>query len=205
VQDVAPTDDDLAVFARSVRALVPLSDGALGPAQRAIRVRELQRGEAWLSAGQPAHEVAVVTRGWLREFYLLADGTERTKAFVFEGEGTGSLADLMRAGGSSAFIVAEADARLSCISYALYRELCAADPEWARFHLALLERLFLRKARREFELLGLDAEGRYRALLAGRPQIEQRVAAKHLASYLGITPVHLSRLRRRRAMRAREP
>ena len=58
--------------------------------------------------------------------------------------------------------------------------------------------MLLDKAEREYELLGLDAAARY-ALFAERfPGLEARVAARHVASYLGITGVHLSRLRRRR-------
>lgn len=180
-----------------------MSAAAIELACRQLTIRELERGEAFLRAGERAHQVAVVVRGWLREFYLLANGSERTKAFVFENESTGSLADLLRNDVSSAFIMAEADARLLCWPYLEYRKLCECSPEWTRFHVALIERLFLRKAHREYELLSLDAEARYRALLAQSPAIEQRVPAKHLASYLGITPVHLSRLRRLRARKSR--
>jgi CRP-like cAMP-binding protein len=45
----------------------------------------------------------------------------------------------------------------------------------------------------------LDAEQRYAAFLARYPHLETTVAASHIASYLAITPVHLSRLRARRA------
>ncbi len=188
---------------RSLRAVVPLSENELAGLTALVRVRRLARNEPFLRAGEHAHEIAVVVHGYLREFYLREDGSERTKAFVFAGQGTGSLADLLRGGSSSAWVVAETDTRLLCLDYAAYRALCAGVEQWGRFHLAVVEQLFLRKARREYELLALDAEARYRALLEQAPEIEQHVAAKHLASYLGITPVHLSRLRRRRACRGR--
>jgi CRP-like cAMP-binding protein len=63
------------------------------------------------------------------------------------------------------------------------------------------ERLYLLKSEREYELLALDAEQRYRAFQARYPGLEARVTQRHVASYLGITPEHLSRLR----ARARRP
>ena len=77
------------------------------------------------------------------------------------------------------------------------RELVDAYPAWKAYSIRLLELLFLRKAEREYELLGLRADARYRVFLEKYPDLSARVKARHIASYLGITPVHLSRLRRR--------
>jgi CRP-like cAMP-binding protein len=63
--------------------------------------------------------------------------------------------------------------------------------------------MFCAKAEREYELLGMDAEERYATFARRYPGLEARVAARHVASYLGITPVHLSRLRRLRRARTR--
>ncbi|HEX5656608.1 MAG TPA: Crp/Fnr family transcriptional regulator [Polyangiales bacterium] len=191
-------------MARGLRAFAPTADDMLASARSLLRVRRLARGELFLKAGEHASELSLVVQGWLREFYLLPDGSERTKAFAFEGNGSGSYPDLMSGHASSCCIVAEADARIVCLRYDAYRTLCAQQREWALLHVAVMESLFLRKARREYELLALDAAGRYRALLAEAPGIEQRVSGKHLASYLGITAVHLSRLRRQRARAPRD-
>ena len=189
---------DLQAFAAASRAISPISDVALVAAERALTVTLLPRGGAFLRAGEHASLIGTVVSGFLRELYVLANGTERTKAFVFEGNATGSLADLLSSEPSRADIVAEEATRLVCLPYAVYRDLRQNHVDWARCHLAVVEALFIHKARREHELLGLDALGRYQALLHRLPTIEQRVSAKHLASYLGITPVHLSRLRRLR-------
>lgn len=180
-----------------------MSSVALAAAERALTVCTLRRGGSFLRAGEQATAVGTVAEGFLRELYVLPDGTERTKAFVFEGDATGSLADLLSGQPSRAHIVAEEPTRVVCLPYDVYRALVSEHADWMRCHLAVVEALFLRKARREEELLGLDAMGRYRDLLARWPAIEQRVSAQHLASYLGITPVHLSRLRRARAAQPR--
>jgi CRP-like cAMP-binding protein len=191
---------DAAAFAAAVRKIEPLGDADIagGLASLGAHVRTLPRHTHLLRAGQRATQVAVVVSGLLREYFVLPDGSERTKAFVAENELSGSLADLLSGGPSRAFIVAEEPSRLLVASAADYTALAARSDAWARFQLRALERLLLAKAEREYELLGMDAAARYAALVARWPGLEARVAARHVASYLGITPVHLSRLRRRR-------
>ena len=60
----------------------------------------------------------------------------------------------------------------------------------------MLARLVSHKLQREHDLLTLDARRRYAAFVAREPQLAERVPLLHLASYLGITDVSLSRIRR---------
>lgn len=196
-------DPDRESYAAAVRRVVPLEADDVDAGFAEVRPRELARGEHILRAGETATGVFVVVRGLLREYFVLADGTERTKAFVAEGEFSGSLADLLSGEPSRAFIVADEPTRVLVATHAAYRALEAASPAWERFGRRVLEALLLRKAEREYELLGLDAAERYARFALRYPGLEARVAAKHVASYLGITPVHLSRLRRARRHAAR--
>jgi CRP-like cAMP-binding protein len=196
-----PTAADRAVFAAAVRTIEPMADADLALALSLLRVRDLKAGALLLSEGERASEVVVVAQGILREYFLLSDGTERTKAIILEGAFSGSLADLLSGGPSRAYIVAQEDARLLVARYADYVALAAKSRAWSRFARRSMELLLLRKTEREYELLALDAEARYAAFVERCPGLEARVPARHIASYLGITPVHLSRLRRRRRER----
>jgi CRP-like cAMP-binding protein len=60
------------------------------------------------------------------------------------------------------------------------------------------EALYVRKAQREHEMLALPAAERYARWRREQPELDARVSRRQLASYLGITPEHLSRLRRAR-------
>ena len=162
------------------------------------QLAQLRRGEHLLRGGERATRAGLVLQGLLREYFLMTDGVERTKAFVQAGEHTGSLADLLSGQPSRAFIVAEEPARVLLFDYATLRGLADQSLIWTRWTLRMVEHLFIHKAEREYELLGLDAEARYAACAERYPGLEARVAARHVASYLGITPVHLSRLRRKR-------
>jgi len=193
--------DDRGAYAAAMRAIAPIEDGDLALGMARLRVRELAAGDLFLRAGQLAKDVAIVVRGLLREHFVLDDGTERTKAFIVERESSGSLADLISGRPSRAFIVAEEPTRLLVASYAELRELSATSPAWAALGRAALERLVISKAEREWELLALDAEQRYAAFRARYPGLEARTLGRHVASYLGITPAHFSRLRARRVKR----
>lgn len=197
------TSEDVATYAAALRALAPFDDQEIAMGLEVVGPRELHRGEHLLRAGDPAIDVSVVVRGLAREYFLMEGGIERTKAFVLAGHITGSLADLISGAPSMAYIVVDEPTRVLTTSYARYRELAARSAAWARLGRSALERILLRKAEREYELLGLDAGARYEVFRRRFPGLESRVAARHVASYLGITPVHLSRLRKARRQRSR--
>jgi CRP-like cAMP-binding protein len=195
--------DDVALVRASIARIASIGAAAEQACLELISVRYIARGQYLLRAGESATEAGVVARGLLRELYVLEDGSERTKAFVLAGEPTGSLADLLRGGPSRTNIVAEEDSRVLVLPFAANATLAQRFPSWQLYQSGLLQVLFLVKVDREYELLGLDAEGRYAAFRARYPGLETRVAARHVASYLGISSVHLSRLRRRLRLQAR--
>ena len=190
--------EDARVFALAVRAISPLEDADIAQVLAITRPRELARGQFLLRAGERACEVGVVVSGLLREYFVMPDGTERTKAFGLSGYPTGSLADLLSGQPSKAFIVAEEPTRILVADYADSLALADRSLAWRRYGERLTQLILLVKAEREYELLGMDAAARYERFSARYPGLEARVAARHVASYLGITAVHLSRLRRRR-------
>jgi len=86
--------EELAQLHGLLRATAPLSDEELRlfPTPHCLC---LPAGSALLRAGERAREVAVVLEGGLREYFLLADGTERTKGFTLPVDFGGSLSDLL--------------------------------------------------------------------------------------------------------------
>jgi CRP-like cAMP-binding protein len=72
-------------------------------------------------------------------------------------------------------------------------------PPWIFFAKKMAENLYIRKEKREVSLLRDNAETRYKTLIAECPQVIQRVPQYHIASYLGVTPESLSRIRKLRS------
>ncbi len=158
----------------------------------------LGAGDSLLEVGDDVTFAGVVLSGALREVFIDADGEERTRTFSFEGDLVSSWSDVLAQRPSRTRLEALSDAEVQLYDVASIRALEPSAPDLRHMLRLVAESLFLRQADREFELLTLSASQRYDALRSRLPFIEERVQLQHIASYLGITPVYLSRLRRRR-------
>ncbi|MBP8809970.1 MAG: Crp/Fnr family transcriptional regulator [Kofleriaceae bacterium] len=180
-----------------VGRLAPLTARELAAVVPHLAVRRLAAGERYLTAGAPAAAVGLVRLGLLREAFVLADGRERTRAFAVPGDFAGSLSDLLRGGPARCDVIACAASRIVTVPWAVIERAVADHAGWQAALAATTRELYLLKAEREYELLALDAAARYARFRERLGHVESRVAQRHVASYLGITPEHLSRLRRR--------
>lgn len=177
------------------------SAGAPPPAQweafaAGFRLRTLAKATYLVHVGERTSQIAFVAEGLLRMVYLREDGREFNKTFVASRDFAGVLESLVTGEASRLSIqcleettVLEADYAHAC---SFYRQ----DVYWERFGRLFAERLYVRKARREAALLMDSPASRYRTFLIEYAQIAERVPDYHIASYLGVTPETLSRLRR---------
>lgn len=175
---VSPTEDEWSVF------------------REAFRERHIDRNEVYLHAGDVAGSVGFVATGLFRMVYTV-DGDERTKDFQHEGQFTGSLASLLIGAPARFSVVAMEPSVLLEIRRERLFELSDRFPVWDRMRRNYAEQLFLYKEAREASLLLDSPEDRYLQFVRERPDLLQRVPLRHIASYLGITPEALSRIRRR--------
>jgi CRP-like cAMP-binding protein len=198
-----PSAAERAAFAAHIRRTAPLGDAELSALDGDLRVRRLRPGELFLAAGDRAVDCGAMLAGLTREYYPLDDGREVTRNFAGPGQYVGSLSDLISSQPARSSVVAELDSRIAVVAWRRIRDLVARYTGWADFVVRITERLYLAKAEREFELLALDAEARYQRFRTTHAALEPAIALRHVASYVGITPEHLSRLRRRLGITAR--
>lgn len=158
--------------------------------------RRFTKGATLLAAGEEALIAGVVVDGVLGEFYVGDDGMRKAKWLASAGDVVGSMEDLVRKGPARATIQALSASTVLCLPYARLRALAMENPTWSRFFISMLEQLYRRKSEREYTLLMLSAEERYRWFLGNHAAVEANLSQEIIASYLGITPVHLSRIRR---------
>jgi CRP-like cAMP-binding protein len=162
-----------------------------------LRTAMVKKREILMAQGDEPELAGLVVSGVLSEYYLTPNGVERTRAFSLPGSPFGSLSDALAGRPSRVFIRAEAPSRVLLFTQSVISALAAKSAVWERLRMAIVLDLFLRKSTREYELLALDAAGRYQSLREQHPGLEARVSQTLIASYLGITPVHLSRVRAR--------
>ena len=179
----------------ALQQVSPLSDADMESLLVHARLAHIPKGTVLLQAGQHARTSGYVLQGGLREYYVLEDGSERTKGFNMAGGFAGSLSDLLSGEVSRVWIVAEAPSILIQTPWDVYSQLTDTSPPWPRFARKMAESLYMAKVEREYELLALDAAQRYQRALARWPTLETVYSQRDIASYVGVTPVHLSRLR----------
>lgn len=162
---------------------------------QAATEQRLARGAMLLRAGEQARLAGIVVEGLLGEFYELADGRRKAKWLARPGEVFGSLEDLVREGPARTTIEALQDSLVVCVPYARLRALALQRPLWSAFYVSMIEDLYRGKSEREYSLLMLKAEQRYAWFLQHFGDLASQLPQEIVASYLGITPVHLSRVR----------
>ncbi|MDB4986708.1 MAG: hypothetical protein JWN04_1886 [Myxococcaceae bacterium] len=160
--------------------------------------RTFEAGSFLLRAGQAAEWSFLIERGLVREFYLAEGGQEHVRAFVAEQGATGSLLDLISKSPAVTWIQALEQTETLALRYAEFEELCDRAPDLQRFALRFSQQVYVRKARREHDMLALSARQRLVDWQREQPGLDARIRRQHLASYLGITPEHLSRLTTRK-------
>lgn len=151
----------------------------------------------FIRSGDQARSIAFCSEGLFRFYYDLEQGEEKNKSFCGNGEFVAAFSSLLLQEPSRFHIQALEDSELWVTSYTDFVSLYERHPCWERLQRRLAERLFVKKEQREMELLLCSAEQRYRIFIREYPDLHKRIPQYHIASYLGITPVALSRIRRR--------
>lgn len=162
-----------------------------------ISINRIEAGQNFIRAGQSPRTIGFVTEGLFRYYYTSKDGSEFTKGFFDRGTIISSYDAILENNPSHYTIEALEDATIEVVQYNKFRQLFSGDPCWNEFLVALLQKGYLAKVTRERELLLLDAEQRYRAFLKRYPNLQSRVKQHIIASYLGIAPESLSRIRKK--------
>jgi len=182
-------------------AVAPLAPSAESLAEllAATRHRSIDKCAQLLRAGDVADELFFVHAGLLR-YYVSdpeANGEQRTGQFFEEGSiVTDAASFLSRAPAEQTFEALEDSSILLIPHAALYRAY-ARDHAVERFGRLMLETALVGSQRRSGNLLNLTPDQRYRRFIETRPTLARRVPQYLVASYLGLTPESLSRIRRR--------
>jgi CRP-like cAMP-binding protein len=135
-----------------------------------------------------------VETGVLRSI-LMKDGDEYTSDFFFPGSFVCVYTSFLSQSPAMVSIQAISPATIRCISHSKFNERLAASSEWYKLGKYIADSFFFKKCKRETSLLQDSATERFKFLLETFPGIEQSVSQRHIASYLGIKPESLSRIK----------
>lgn len=144
--------------------------------------------------GQVENYLYYLEKGIVR-FVVLKDDKEITFDFAFEGEFFSAYSSFLSRKPSRTAIITLTGADCSAISYKKLQEVYSKTDSGNKVGRIAAEKLFLKKTERELDLLTLDPEEKYRKLLNKEPTLVKHIPLKYLASYLGMAPETLSRVR----------
>lgn len=158
--------------------------------------RFLKKGEFLSQAGEISNYVSFINRGSLRVYMEISE-QEISKHFFFDHEYASDYASFLTRTPGLLNIKALEDAELMELSYENVQMLYERYPVWQKYGRLIAEKLYIQVASRTQELLLRTPEEMYIRLIETQSPIIARIPQHYIASYLGIQPESLSRIRKR--------
>lgn len=178
-----------------IRDVMHIDDAALVARLCAISsLRTFSRGEHMLRAGEPQSPVRLLMSGVARAFEIDAEGNEHTGCLLMHpGTVVVSTADLSEP--STATFEALSECETVAFDAAGINELLQTSLPFSHYFIRCLQAAWNERHSHEEALRRLRSADRYLWFLGRYPGLIDRIPKKHVASFLGMTPVTLSRLR----------
>jgi CRP-like cAMP-binding protein len=158
--------------------------------------RFINKGDYFIHEGEVCKEVAFVCSGTLRSFYISDTSEEITYCITFPNNLITAYSSFITRQATEENIQAITPAELLIISKKDMDDLAMSSPNWVTFLKVMAELQYIELEKRIFQLQRNKALQRYSDLLKNQPKYIQNIPLQYLASYLGITQRHLSRIRK---------
>lgn len=162
-----------------------------------IEIKTVKAKSVLLHAGEVCKETYFVNAGLLRSFNVNDNIVEHILHFACEGWWMGDLYSLITQKPGNLFIEALEDSELVILSKEKQEELYLEIPKLERFFRILTENSLVAHQERLMDNLSLSAEERFEKFCQKYPSLIQRVPQRQIASYIGVTPEFLSKLKKK--------
>ncbi|MGO3109949.1 Crp/Fnr family transcriptional regulator [Sphingobacterium sp. JB170] len=159
--------------------------------------KKIRRKQYILQEGDICKNMVFINKGLLKSYRLDEKGGEHITVFGWEGWWISDLKSFLQQIPATLFIDAVKDTELLVISREDYEELTLAVPVMNRYFRILYENSLVTKDERLISLNRYTAEEKFQRLIDYNPEMIQRVPQHLIASYLGLAPATLSRIRKR--------
>jgi CRP/FNR family transcriptional regulator, anaerobic regulatory protein len=159
-----------------------------------LNVKRVNKKELLLKEGDICKHVYFINSGCLRYFYLV-NGVENTGQFFFENGWYTDYHSFLSGKPTNQNVETLEDSELLLISKTDLQQLFVEVPKFEKFGRIMAENAFLGVRSKNEMLTNQNAEERYLTLIKERPKVFERIPQHYIASYLGIKPPSLSRIR----------
>jgi CRP-like cAMP-binding protein len=180
----------------TIESIISLSKEEMDIVTTLFKEKSYKKGEFFLADGQVCKQVGFVSKGLLR-YYINHDGEDKTYDFAQENNFVCNYESFIPRTPSTKNIQALEDCELMQISYddlqLFYKTISQAE----RFGRIVIEQVFIQTLQDLSSFYTDTPELRYEKILKKHPDLLQRMSQYHIASYVGVKPQSLSRIRKR--------
>lgn len=176
---------------------IPLTEEEQSLIKAHLSVKKIRKKQYILQEGDICKTIAFVEKGLLRSYSVDDNGTEHIMQFAVEGWFISDLYSFLTAEPATYNIEAVEDSELVLINKSANEELMRRCTKYESFTRVLITGAYIALQKRINSLMSYTLEERYETFMSQYPDIARRVPQHMIASYIGLTPETLSRVRKR--------
>jgi CRP-like cAMP-binding protein len=181
---------------RHIEKRVPLTDEEFNICKEFFTPRTIRKHQFLLNEGEVCRYLGYVNSGCMREYTIDNKGAEHIIQFAIEDWWVSDLNSFLSGLPATYNIEALHDSELLLLEKSSREQLLNACPKMERFFRILLESNYIATHQRVVASLSDSAEERYLKFIKTYPELYEKIPQHYIASYLGITPQSLSRIRK---------
>jgi CRP-like cAMP-binding protein len=179
-----------------IRLIVPLSEMDITLIGTLFQPLLLKKGDYFVQQGQVCQQVGFIQTGLMR-YFVNQDGDEKIYSFGLENDFVCDYESFLSEQPSRRAVQAIEDSSLVVISSASLQRLFSELTYGEKFGRVVIEQIFVKTIGQLVSLYTDSPEARYQAFLDEYPSLSARITQYHIASYVGVKPQSLSRIRAR--------
>jgi CRP-like cAMP-binding protein len=160
-----------------------------------VHFYDKKKKDLLVKEGDISADYFLILEGYVRVFYRAENGVEVTVDILRRGEFASSMYSILKKAPSFENIQCLTDCIVCKISEASFEALATKDPAWIQLGMNSLKAALLKKEERILTFGKLKGRERYAKLMEERPDIIKNVPVQYVASYIGVKPESLSRIR----------
>tara|TARA_R110002074_G_scaffold21547_1_gene66802 strand:+ start:334 stop:909 length:576 start_codon:yes stop_codon:yes gene_type:complete len=180
-----------------INTISPIKEDTFDELQKSFKLLLLKKNEFFVKEGNYAQQIGFLKKGVVRAFFLNEEGKEYSKQFFVAPSIIGAYTSLLTKQPTKIAQQALTDCEILVVNFKKLEKRYDKYHDLERLGRKIAEFYFLEKEQKEIEMALLDADKRYLIMRKRFPNIESIIPQYHIASYLGISPTQLSRIRRK--------
>lgn len=180
----------------TLKAFNVLTDNEIEHFIQFFTPKNISKSDFFIKEGEACNEIAFIKSGIFRSYYIADKGEEIISCIKFPGSLMTAYSSFITGQGTFVNMQAMVPAELLVVEKKVVDNLTKDNLNWMRFFRVIAEQQYIELEKRTFQFQSESAIQRYTALVEKHPEYIQNIPLQYLASYLGITQRHLSRIRR---------